>query len=115
MTPLRVAAVSLLCGVCIFSLSAGQAIDQTIVPGTSGAAVVRAVIGKISQSRIFPNDNSLLRRIAYVESKDGTDGNTYRTGYHGGIWQVDQIAFQDTQDTGSHPGLVAKHEKIRQK
>ena len=109
-----VAAVFLLCTAVCINLSAGQATDQTIVSGTSGEAVVQAVVGKIRQSDIFPNDNSFLRRIAYVESKDGNDENTYRAGYYGGIWQVDQIGFLDTKDTGSHPGLVAKYEKIQQ-
>ncbi|KAL5503271.1 hypothetical protein EMCRGX_G010194 [Ephydatia muelleri] len=35
----------------------------------------------------------LLRRVAYVESKDGTESFTYRSGYDGGIWQIDQTAF----------------------
>ena len=112
MAPACVAAVSLLCGVCIFSLSAGQTTDQTIVPETNGDAVVVAVVGKLSG--IFPDDNLLLRRIAYVESKDGTDEDTYRLGYDGGIWQVDQVKFFTvTKNTGAHPGLIVKYEQIQ--
>ena len=40
------------------------------------------------------------------------DPNTYRDGYYGGIYQVDQIGFQDTQDVASHPGLANKYEAI---
>ena len=103
-----VAAVLLFC----ISLSAGQ-VDQTLTAGASGEAVVEAVVSRIRLSGIFPSDRSLLRRIAFVESKDGADQRTYRAGYHGGIWQVDQIGFQDTQNTASHPGLIAKHQKIQ--
>ena len=105
------AVLLLLCGVCT-SLSAGQ-VDQTLIAETSGEAVVEAVVGKIHLSGIFADDNSFLRRIAYVESKDGTAGDTYRVGYHGGIWQVDQLRFFDTKNTGSNPGLTAKYEQIQ--
>ena len=81
-------------------------------PGASGSDVVEKVVSKVQS--LFGSDNSFLRRIAYVESKDGTDRNTYRSGYDGGIWQVDQIGFESTQDTKSHPGLKQKHEKIKQ-
>ena len=90
------------------------AVDDTLREGADGSAVVRAVIGRIEDTNIFPNDNQLLRRIAYVESKDGTD-NTYRNGYYGGIWQVDEVGFNDTQDTASHPGLATKMDKFQEK
>ena len=60
-------------------------------PGASGSGVVKEVVSKV-YSR-FGSDNKLLRRIVYVESKDGTDENTYRSGYDGGRWQVDLIGF----------------------
>ena len=91
------------------------ALDDTLREGASGSAVVRAVIGRIEDTNIFPNDNQLLRRIACVESKDGTDNRTYRSGYHGGIWQVDEVGFKDTQDNVSHPRLDAKLDKIQEK
>ena len=53
-----------------------------------------------------------MRRIAYVESKDGTDSGTYQSGYHGGIWQVDNVALLDTQKTDSHPLLTKKFAAI---
>ena len=90
----------------------GQGVDLTLASGASGSDVTRAVVSKIEASEIFPTDHRLLRRIAYVESKDGEDPNTYREGYFGGIWQVDQVAFEDTQDTSSHPALINKYAAI---
>ena len=81
-------------------------VDDTLREGASGSAVVRAVVGRIEDSNIFPHDNQLLRRIAYVESKDGTDNNTYRIGYYGGIWQMNEVVFQGTQNTTSNQGLA---------
>ena len=75
-----------------------QGQDLTRTPGTSGTPVVLATVGLIRESGVFQDDRQLLRRIAWVESRDGTDSQTYRQGYHGGIWQVDLIAFQDTQN-----------------
>ena len=109
-------AVSLLlsCVAVFVSLSAGQNVDRTINPEGSGANIVEAVIAKIRQAGIFAEDNSLLRRIAYVESRDGTDPKTYRTGYFGGMWQVNGIDFQKTKDTATYPALVSKYEQIEQ-
>ena len=91
-----------------------QSVDHTRVPGSSGTPVVHAAVAQIQQSGVFPDDRSLLRRIAYVESRDGTHPDTYRAGYHGGIWQVDLIGFMDTQNNASHPGLHAKYQKIQE-
>ena len=64
-----------------------------------------------------------LKDIAYVESKYGEDPNTFSDKvqtpgkaaepYYGGIWQVDKIAFEDTKDIKSHPGLAKQHQKIK--
>ena len=81
---------------CCFASTIGQ-VDQTIIPETSGEAVVEAVIARIQRAAIFSDDRTLLRRIAYVESRDGTDQQTYRTGYNGGIWQVDEDRLQATR------------------
>ena len=43
-----------------------------------------------------------------MESNFGNDPNTFRPGYFGGIWQVDNSAFDDTKDTASHNGLAAR-------
>ena len=89
--------------------------DGTLLAKNFGAEVVKATVEKIQESGIFADDNHFLRRVAYVESKDGTDSRTYRDGYHGGIWQVDEIAFKDTQATASHPLLVNKIAEIKKK
>ena len=93
-----------------FQLSVQQGVDRTLERGVSGADVVKATVNKIQN--VFGDDQQFLRRIAYVESKDGTDSNTYRSGYHGGIWQVDEIGFLDTQNTVSHPRLDVRYEQI---
>ena len=87
--------------------------DRILTPEESGSAVVKAVVSKISSSGIFPPDKGFLRRVAYVESKDGMDSATYRNGYHGGIWQVDKIGFEDTKNTASHPNLQKKFDAIK--
>jgi len=90
--------------------------DMTLEPGASGARVVEACIARLAQAGIFPPDYGFLRRIAYVESKDGTDPRTYsRPAYHGGIWQIDPPPkgyFGASRDVSSHPDLVSKHQQI---
>ena len=99
---------------CIWLLEVkAQGRDLTRTPGSSGANVVQATVAQIRDSGIFPDDHQLLRRIAWVESRDGTHLLTYRQGYHGGIWQVDLTGFRDTQDTTSHPELVSKFREIQ--
>nr|KAG5712123.1 hypothetical protein BaRGS_020849 [Batillaria attramentaria] len=39
--------------------------------------------------------------MAYVASRDGDDPNTYTTAYHGGIWQVDEVVFEASQNCSS--------------
>jgi len=63
-------------------------VDVTRQAGAAGANVVDTVIGLIEALCIFPDDKLFTRRLAYVESSDGTADKTYRTGYDGGIWQV---------------------------
>jgi hypothetical protein len=43
-----------------------------------GAVVVDDVISQIENSGILPSDKGFLRRVAWVESKFGTDPGTYR-------------------------------------
>ena len=75
-----------------------QGVDLTLVPETAGDDVARAVVIRISVSNVFPSDHLLLRRIAYVETRDGTRNDTYRTGHHGGIWNVNEDMFNRTRD-----------------
>jgi hypothetical protein len=55
-----------------------QSIDLTIVPETAGIDVVFASVSRIQQANIFPDDNRLLRRVAFAETRDGIDPDTYR-------------------------------------
>lgn len=93
--------------------------DDIYTPGAKGQAIVDAALTKLHGAAIFPDDKQFLRRIAYVESKFGTDPNTYRAGYHGGIFQVDKIGFDDTQyNRAGHQrsaALKKKHEAIKSK
>lgn len=78
-------------------------------PGAVGTEVVEACVDKIASSKILPDDNGLLRRIAYVMSKDGKDMKS-----DGGIWQLSEFAFDDTMATWAHYRLPSKYNKIRQ-
>lgn len=86
----------------VLFLSCAWATDYTMVPGGRDQDMVCAVIDKISESGIFPGDENMLRRIAYVESKFGVSQNAYPPDYHGGIWQVDRTAFNDIMSNGVH-------------
>ncbi|CAH1791747.1 unnamed protein product [Owenia fusiformis] len=78
----------------------------------SGTEVVDAALEKLK--KYSETGQKFLRNIACVESKYGTDKNTYRKNYHGGIWQVDEVGFKDTQDTKSHPKLKERFKKIKE-
>lgn len=95
------------------SIACGQ-LDLTLQPEEAGTNVVLASIGRIQQSGIFTDDNRLLRRIAYVETRDGVDVTTYRQGYNGGIWQVDEDIFNKTQNTTIHPELLQTYQQLLQ-
>ncbi|XP_005107396.1 uncharacterized protein LOC101857673 [Aplysia californica] len=70
--------------------------DLTRVPEAEGALVVSASLALIQGSCVFSHDFLFLRRLAYVASSDGTSPNTYRPGYHGGIWQISEENFTQT-------------------
>ena len=80
-------------------------------PGASGLKVVNDVVTKVETA--LGDTNELLKRTAFVESKFGKDSKTYRNGYHGGIWQIDQKGFDDTQKVSSHPNLKNQYTKIK--
>ncbi len=98
--------------VSVFELCVQQGVDRTLQREASGADVVRAVVRKIEG--VFGRDNQFLsmRRVAFVESEDGADIDTFRSGYNGGIWQVDETAFDSTQDTNSHPMRGDRYQQI---
>jgi len=63
-------------------------LDRTRQSGSAGSKVIDAVTSFIDASCVFPNDKRFMRRLAYVESGDGSDEKTFRADYDGGIWQV---------------------------
>lgn len=93
----------------------GQApgIDLTLQLEAAGTDVVLASIGRIEQAGIFPSDNRLLRRVAFAETRDGVDSDTFRAGYNGGIWQVDEDIFNQTQDTTANPELLQTYQQLQ--
>ena len=100
--------VSIACALAIYSLSFATLdaqVDLTTTVNASGTDVVLATISLIDQSGVFSDDGRFLRRVAFVESSDGRDADTFREDYHGGIWQVDEVNFVKTTDTMAHPVL----------
>lgn len=69
----------------------------------------------VASVEAFMPSKGMLKEIANSESKMGTDTNTYRDGYHGGVMQVDEIGYEATKDVKSHPKLAAKHAEIRER
>ena len=92
-------------------LTSGQ-VDRTREPEAAGIDVVFASVSRIQESGIFPDNKRFLRRLAYVETRDGVDINTFRDGYFGGIWQVDEAVYNVTRDTGTHQGLEDLYTRI---
>ena len=78
-----------------------QAVDRTREEGASGRSVVLATISKLQVVGVFPDSERFLRRVAFVESRDGVDSDTFRSDYYGGIWQVDREIFERTQNNDS--------------
>lgn len=99
-------------------VDANSVVDYTILEKARGSEVVCAAIPEIeSRSRdvdiplydsgtfdsnsilssvTSPNYAQFLRRVAYVETLDGTEDHTFRHGYYGGIWQIDEDKFSAT-------------------
>lgn len=88
--------------------------DLTTTPEAAGTNVVLATISRIEQTGVFPDDNRLLRRVAFAESRDGLDSDTFRQGYNGGIWQVDEANFLKTQNITAHPSLAGIFTRLSQ-
>ena len=57
--------------------------DETLTPGANGSDVVEAVISKLGLLENIGPDHRFMRRLAYVETRDGAVEN------EGGIWGVD--------------------------
>ena len=81
-----------------FALVVSIQLDESVLKGgRSGTDVVLLSIAYIHQMAIFQNDNNLLRRIAFVETKDGSYLDAFNQGNSGGIWAVDEDAFLRTK------------------
>ena len=95
----------LLAAVFCSQATAVEVNEAVLEEGTSGTAVVLLSVAHIQQAVIFPDDNQLLRRIAFVETRDGTDSGTND---QGGIWAVSEVAFERTKNAL----LDLQHEQI---
>ena len=106
-----ITAVAVLSLVTAGSSSATRDQDAVYLqPYANGSAVVLQTIARIQQSGVFGNDNGILRRIAYVETRDGTLTNTSNGG---GIWAVDENKFQQTRNVDANVRLPARFRQIR--
>ncbi|XP_061188685.1 uncharacterized protein LOC133196852 [Saccostrea echinata] len=84
----------------IFALSlkfCSSAVDRTREDRAVGADIVQAVVDIIRENCIYPNDRIFLRRLAFVESKDGLSTDTFRPHFYGGIWQIQKSEFESTK------------------
>ena len=91
-----------------------QATDLTETVRANGSSATLLAVAGVQQSGVFGSDNGLLRRIAYVETRDGTSNDTFRDGYYGGIWAVDEENFLMTQMTNLSSRLPIKLQQIQE-
>ena len=91
-----------------------QDTDLTETARANGSSATLLAVARIQQSGVFGSDNGLLRRIAYVETRDGTSNDTFRDGYYGGIWAVDEEKFLMTQMTNLSSRLPIKLQQIQE-
>lgn len=91
----------------LLSCVSTQRVDQTTVPGSNGVNVVRAVLSRLDESRIFEQSgnadltNVFLRNMAYVETRDGRDLPQGAIAIDGGIWKITRMQFQQTKELSS--------------
>ncbi|XP_077966891.1 uncharacterized protein LOC120325398 isoform X3 [Styela clava] len=72
------------------------AVDNTLVKGSTGTAVVESCVSKIYASGIFKEDFNLIRYSAYADTKDGAELASQNIG---GIWAVNSDAFTAISDS----------------
>ena len=81
-------------------------LDERILEyDSNGTTVVLLAVATLQQTTVFPDDNGILRRIAYEETRDGTSKP-----FEQNIWAVSQEALQKTQMFS--PTLNIKHHLI---
>ncbi|KAL4221525.1 hypothetical protein ACF0H5_019782 [Mactra antiquata] len=102
----------LVCLALAYLATTGDALDLTRSPNAYGASVVEAVVNMIRETCLFADDRRFLRRLAYVESSDGNSPLTYRTGFDGGIWQIDRSELLATKN---EPQLNTEYQIIQDK
>ena len=90
-------------------VAAIQLDDSVLESGRNGSDVVLLSVAYIERAVIFAQDNGLLRRIAYVETRDGF--STLTSGNRGGIWAVGEEQFTNTQ-TSNDSDVVRKREQL---
>lgn len=81
-----------------------------------GPEVVEAALSCVQEGLAateLADISTFLRRIARAESACGMRAETYRPGYFGGIWQVDRVAFEETQRISAHPRLAQWQQAIQ--
>ena len=110
---------SIVCSL-LFSSAAAIHLDGTVLEsGRNGTDVVLLSVAYIQQAVIFPEDNGLLRRIAYVETRDGLDGHPKSSPSgsedgrdRSGIWAVRRDSFTNIQ-TSSDSDIIQKRDQIK--
>ena len=75
----------------------------------NGSAVVLEAVGALQRSGVFGDDNEILRRIAFIETRDGTQPSNAG----GGIWAVNESRFLQTQNLQANARLPAKLQQIQ--
>ncbi|CAH1777088.1 unnamed protein product [Owenia fusiformis] len=87
-------------------------LDKRLLDVTArGADVVNDVVEEIGRAKIFPNDQRFMKRIAFLETRNGESANEGS----GGIWKVSKKAFEDIQNNGDtfHKRLQEKEDLIQ--
>ena len=83
----------------VAAATCSASVDLTLVPGTNGSAVVDICITRIS-AVFTTDDQQMLRRITYVETRYGNNPNTYSDANNdGGIWQLSESKYDATKGT----------------
>nr|XP_018915310.1 PREDICTED: uncharacterized protein LOC109042837 [Bemisia tabaci] len=95
--------------------ASGVLVDRSLEAGARGRDVVDTVLYRIRRSRVFPDDDDFIRRVAYTENMFGEDPWTYRPGYAGGLWNTDRFNMSqyDRPYRSISPKLRNIHEAIK--
>ena len=96
-----------------------QSLHKMYQDGASGSDVVEAVVKKLNDSCVFPPDHGFMRRIAYVETTDGTNitQNPNVSNYHKrvGIWGLTESMLHHMRqklENHNYQSLSAVSEQI---